>query len=97
MRDDARRTVRIITGLALAWGIDIAGILVLPVRELMIVNGATVAVSFAVAACWIERRARTRARAIIGETQRQQAALIKTIEHLTGAQTGPIPALRDVA
>lgn len=84
--------------LAALWGADVAGTWLLPDNVQVVVNGAAVAVSFAILSRWAERRADKRAQTAVFEASQERAALIRTIERLTGgAQTGPIQRLRDVA
>lgn len=90
------RRTRIVIVLALLWGADVAGTWLLPDRDQVVLNGAAIAISFAVLGRWMERRRQEGTRAVIFEAAKREAALIKTIERLTGVpQTGPMAALRD--
>ena len=89
---------RIVLVVALVWGADLAGAWLLPDRHQIVLNGITVVASTALLGRWIERRAQARAQAAIFERDQREAALIATIERLTGGkQTGPMPRLRDAA
>lgn len=89
---------RIVLGLAVLWGADLAGAFLLDDGLKVVANGAAVALSVALVGRWVERRANARAQKFIFEADKERAALIKTIAQLTGVtQTGPTAALRDVA
>lgn len=81
---------RIVLGLALVWSADIAGTCLLADRDLIVLNGIAVTLTFAAIVL-------ARTRIVIAEANAREASLIRTIERLTGAKTGPIPVLRDVA
>jgi hypothetical protein len=99
MRDGAHRTARFLSAAAALLGAAaIAGRWLLSDRDVIVLTGAAVVTAFMAKACRSDRRAEERTRIALAEQAVREAALVRTIERLTGGeQTGPIQRLRDVA